>query len=587
MGHARASADAPPRLATAAVANATPTRRPRCPGSTNPSDPAYSNLAGWNANGRTLEIRIPWAFLGFADPSTKVVAFFSGAGANTSVRYDHSPHFSVQVHTGTAADAAVVPVLAAPVAYTWDTWVDYCYCQRFKQSAAAIVAALDRNAGRAGGAPAFPAQPQFCECTTPPPPPPPLSLKSGLLVLSVLTIGIFLVYAGIVRPVLERLVPGMKVSRWKTSPGRVALQALSAVLAAVLVGVLAAAFSTGDCASAWWSCALGWFYDDDSDSYGLFVVYILLLTWDSLELLFATCFIRWPTVEDRLAKHHADHPDAGVRCRLARNGRRGPPPAAGAHLPPGLRAACAPCARQIMMLPLSHGPSSDPSHDGTYSSRLSPSITPAACRPPTPATAPAPASDSSHSVMVAKPMWSLLAGGPHPAESASSRTSSGGAKVASRYFFVVAAHNSSAKLERTLLHLLAHVPPMQIVVADNGSTQYVHAWLGLVMLVRWRPLPNGGRALLGRGGRPAGRRFKGRRQSASRCPTRTRPRTRRTRGPRSTLAASTRAPRRSRSWPRSSTCAPLRTTSPSWTTTRSCRRRGASKRSTVRGGSRR
>jgi len=136
-----------------------------------------------------------------------------------------------------------------------------------------------------------------------------------------------------------------------------------------------------------------------------------------------------------------------------------------------------------MMLPLSHGPSSDPSHDGTYSSRLSPAITPAACSPPTPPTAPAPASDSSHSVMVAKPMWSLLAGGHLPAESTSLHTSSTGAKVASRYFFVVAAHNSSTKLERTLLHLLAHVPPMQVVVADNGSTQFVASFNAVRIII--------------------------------------------------------------------------------------------------------
>ena len=37
------------------------------------------------------------------------------------------------------------------------------------------------------------------------------------------------------------------------------------------------------------------------------------------------------------------------------------------------------------------------------------------------------------------------------------------------FFFVVASHNSSDKLQRTLEHLLVHVEPSHVVVADNGS----------------------------------------------------------------------------------------------------------------------
>jgi hypothetical protein len=43
------------------------------------------------------------------------------------------------------------------------------------------------------------------------------------------------------------------------------------------------------------------------------------------------------------------------------------------------------------------------------------------------------------------------------------------------FYFVVASHNSSAKLQRTLEHLLVHVPPSHVVVADNGSRAYAHA----------------------------------------------------------------------------------------------------------------
>ena len=45
-------------------------------------------------------------------------------------------------------------------------------------------------------------------------------------------------------------------------------------------------------------------------------------------------------------------------------------------------------------------------------------------------------------------------------------------EVASKkFFFVIACHNSSAKIRATIEHLLVHVEPRQIVVADNGSTK--------------------------------------------------------------------------------------------------------------------
>ena len=47
------------------------------------------------------------------------------------------------------------------------------------------------------------------------------------------------------------------------------------------------------------------------------------------------------------------------------------------------------------------------------------------------------------------------------------------ADIRSKFFFIVACHNSAAKIRATVEHLLKHVPPRQIVIADNGSTPYV------------------------------------------------------------------------------------------------------------------
>lgn len=42
-----------------------------------------------------------------------------------------------------------------------------------------------------------------------------------------------------------------------------------------------------------------------------------------------------------------------------------------------------------------------------------------------------------------------------------------------RFYFVIACHNSANKLPVTLVQLLKHVPPEQIIIADNGSKAYV------------------------------------------------------------------------------------------------------------------
>ena len=68
----------------------------------------------------------------------------------------------------------------------------------------------------------------------------------------------------------------------------------------------------------------------------------------------------------------------------------------------------------------------------------------------------------------AAPAWSLAVSDPEPPAPSTGKAD----KDSPVYFFVVASHNSSAKLRRTLDHILVHVPPCQIVVADNGSSAY-------------------------------------------------------------------------------------------------------------------
>ena len=79
-------------------------------------------------------------------------------------------------------------------------------------------------------------------------------------------------------------------------------QALSAVLALAVAGALAAALILGPQGPSPWECAIGWFASDTPDDWGLLLVYMVLLSWDSLELLFAIVFVRWPSLDDRLAR---------------------------------------------------------------------------------------------------------------------------------------------------------------------------------------------------------------------------------------------------------------------------------------------
>ena len=170
---------------------------------------------------------MPWTLLGFADPSTQRVAFYSGKGAALEVRYDFVPTMTVQAHVAATVGAVPEPVFPAPLVHAAPKWTHQCYCERYKQAAAVVVAALDAAAGRGNTTPsALPRQPVFCECVAPPPQPVTLAttLKSAVIVASVLTIGLFAGYAGLVRPLMERFVPGLEPSSIKASPGRVQLQ---------------------------------------------------------------------------------------------------------------------------------------------------------------------------------------------------------------------------------------------------------------------------------------------------------------------------------------------------------------------------
>jgi hypothetical protein len=88
------------------------------PGMTNPADPAYNSLADWYADGNVLEIRLPWMFLGFTDPSSlSVWQYPYQAGKLTSVSVD-----SVRVEPHIVSAATPASPAVAPLTYAWAPW---------------------------------------------------------------------------------------------------------------------------------------------------------------------------------------------------------------------------------------------------------------------------------------------------------------------------------------------------------------------------------------------------------------------------------------------------------------------------------
>jgi len=417
----------------------------------------------WSVRGTVLEVRVPLGLLGFVDPSDGHVGRFSEQVAErTVVTAANITQLTVQAQLLDGRDgAAVADPLGGPHAYNWTGWRRYCYCERYKRYAATVAALFAELNGRGGPAPAFPLGHQFCECTglvlpPPPPPPPPtepvvdvvaayqVALKPYLLLGCVGTILLFLLYAGFVRPLAEWVVPDLQGDHGYA--GRRCLQLTALLLFLAAAGAGAAVFFFLNQGLPPLYEVLSWFGEPERDDLLLFALYVLSLCWDSLELLFATIFIRWPVTERRLAEYAAFLADDGKSVSSTGATATTAPSTA-------ITITGTPSTATATVLDAHAGPSA--SAGGGGGSRSGSSNNTAAAAGP-------------HSPF--PPSMQALASLLGPSASAA-LTSPVPAKAYSRFFFVVAAHNSSSKLRRTIEHLLVHTEPQQIVIADNGSSK--------------------------------------------------------------------------------------------------------------------
>ena len=284
----------PPHNADGACLVTLSSRSPASPGTNDVKSDRFNNLAGWTAANNVLEARIPWQALGFADPSQFTTYVMTGQGKQLAVSPGTSTTVGVQVLllSGYGSRSAS----AAPVKYSWSSWILPCFCERFKHGAVQVAAMLqyltaDKTVPLNTTA-MLPRSWQYCQC--PATPPFLFPYKSWYISAATVVIMIFLGYAGIIRPFLERVLPFMTPSSADVpgARGRRTMQFISFTLFVATSTIFVVTwFLLGQPSP--FQMLLEFSNLSDVSSTGTFVVYIFLLTWDSLELLFGVFFVRW------------------------------------------------------------------------------------------------------------------------------------------------------------------------------------------------------------------------------------------------------------------------------------------------------
>ncbi len=102
-------------------------------------EPAGDSRALWHSDGDRLTIRVPWAMLGFADPSTHRVAVPKKVGGRATLTTEVTPGVQVSV-TASGTDQALGQV-------TWDNWSRPAYTERLKNGAEQVRDAALTTAG--------------------------------------------------------------------------------------------------------------------------------------------------------------------------------------------------------------------------------------------------------------------------------------------------------------------------------------------------------------------------------------------------------------------------------------------------------
>jgi hypothetical protein len=108
-------------------------------GTTNPDSPQYDSLAMWQAQGDTIEVRIPWMLLGFTDPSSLQVISYEDKEKRLFAQSTEGIRlvpWIVKRSDGSVSGlegSGAYPVSQLPL-YSWKSWDQVTYVERVKQS---------------------------------------------------------------------------------------------------------------------------------------------------------------------------------------------------------------------------------------------------------------------------------------------------------------------------------------------------------------------------------------------------------------------------------------------------------------------
>jgi hypothetical protein len=109
-------------------------------GSTNPASQQYDSLAMWQAQGSTVEVRIPWMLMGFTDPSSLQVISHGDKEGKLFARSTEGIRLVPWIVkrsdgsvTGLGSGSEAYPVSQLPL-YQWKPWNEVNYNERVKQS---------------------------------------------------------------------------------------------------------------------------------------------------------------------------------------------------------------------------------------------------------------------------------------------------------------------------------------------------------------------------------------------------------------------------------------------------------------------
>ncbi len=108
-------------------------------GSWNPDDADYDSLATWqvSSGGDDLRVRLPWAMIGFADPSSRTVL-----GPGVPATLSTVDQIAVAVTTGATGSADAAAATGATMLFTWPTWNYLEHTERLKPGADVLAKAF-------------------------------------------------------------------------------------------------------------------------------------------------------------------------------------------------------------------------------------------------------------------------------------------------------------------------------------------------------------------------------------------------------------------------------------------------------------